>query len=926
MPIPFRAVVFGTAMFFAPVVWGQLPKAYLIDSALGPPKPTAGSGNALTELYLMWPGGLALDASGNVYVSDQSFHRVLRITPDGRFTTFAGTSGYGNPQSGVPATQSGLGEPSGLAFDRAGNLYIADKFNSRIVKVSPSGILTRVAGGGPAGNTRDGLPPLDTQLVNPDALTVDSAGNIFFAERARYRVRKVPANGGPIETVAGTGVLGSSGDGGPAKQAQLEMVVVLHADASGNLWILDDAGFKVRKLTPDGILRTVISGLDPPLQTPLRGYRPLWAQGMATDSSGTVYLTMGGQSPSILKCPGATNCSIVAGGGGSPTSPVLAGTSQDGTATQRRLSGEPTQGVLDAAGNYYFLDGQRIRKLTPAGQLVTIGGSLDPRLAGHGQASSAVLIRFPMRVAAAPDGSVYFSDYKGHRIWKVAPTGVATVLAGTGTAGFSGDGWPAIQADIWNPTMVAVDGQGNVYFLDEENNVVRRVSPSGTITTVTGMPPGSDTSGCPVNPVSGTPSASACWWFPDDITVDASGALFVVNTGIWKVVPGGVITKLEGTLNDMQSVAVDKDGRVFAATANKIYRGGIGEGPFTHIAGTGATGPSGDGGPALSAALTVGDFAFDRNGILFITSNDRVRAITADGKIQTIAGGGQTRGVAAAGGPATSYGGYPQGVAAGVNGKLHLTDSWLLQSNYNSMGAWTLEPAQIFRTSVVNAASYQGGGVAPGEMVTVFGLDIGPGTLAPYRLVGNQFQAEVAGTRVLFNGIPAPIIYASSGADAAVVPYGVASSAEAEIWVEVNGVATNKVRLPVLPTMPGVFTTAQNGRGQAALLHWPDYSTNGPSNLLRKGGVGMLYLTAGGESGRDGWIVGGAEVHPMPVTVKVGGVMAAVSYSGPAPGLIYGMMQINFTVPPDAPSGAQVPLEVTVGTRAAQSGITIAIQ
>ena len=179
---------------------------------------------------------------------------------------------------------------------------------------------------------------------------------------------------------------------------------------------------------------------------------------------------------------------------------------------------------------------------------------------------------------------------------------------------------------------------------------------------------------------------------------------------------------------------------------------------------------------------------------------------------------------------------------------------------------------------------------------------------------------------MLFDGVRAPIIYVSATAASVVVPYSVAGKAETEMWIEYQGVATNRVKLPVAVTKPGIFTIPPTGTGQAALLHWPDYAINNAANPIAREGVGMLFLTGGGDQGQDGMLAQTTGALPFPVTVRVGTTDAQVLYAGPAPSLVYGMLQINFVVPANTTPGDKVSLFVRLGETWSQSGITISVK
>jgi sugar lactone lactonase YvrE len=222
----------------------------------------SGDGGPAVAAEFNRPQWMAADTAGNLYISDVGNHRVRKLDPQGRISTVAGSGpgGLGAPggfggDSG-PATAARFNLPLGLAVDAAGNLYIADSRNQRVRKVDPNGILTTVAGGGTAPFT-EGAVATAVALSNPAGLAVDSAGNLFIGERGLNRVLKVtPA--GIVTTVAGTGQSGYSGDGGPATQAQTNTPFGIALDRAGNLFFSDAGNRRVRKVSAEGIITTVV--------------------------------------------------------------------------------------------------------------------------------------------------------------------------------------------------------------------------------------------------------------------------------------------------------------------------------------------------------------------------------------------------------------------------------------------------------------------------------------------------------------------------------------------------------------------------------------------------------------------------------------------------------------------------------------------
>jgi uncharacterized protein (TIGR03437 family) len=231
--------------------------------------------------------------------------------------------------------------------------------------------------------------------------------------------------------------------------------------------------------------------------------------------------------------------------------------------------------------------------------------------------------------------------------------------------------------------------------------------------------------------------------------------------------------------------------------------------------------------------------------------------------------------------------------------------------------------------AVLNAASFKGGAVAPGEMVTIFGTGIGPTTLAGYQIANNLVSGSVAGTRFLFDGNPAPIIYVSATQSTVLVPYEVAGQSTTQVVAEFQGVQSAPVTLNVVAALPGLFTISQNGSGQAAIVN-QDFTINSASAPAAKGSTVLLFLTGDGQTNPPG-VDGKLALDTLPrtaasVSVTMGGVSADVAYSGVAPQSIAGFSQFNVVIPAGAPSGSAVPLVVKVGQASSPAGVTIAIQ
>lgn len=246
-----------------------------------------------TSAFLFYPAGLVVDNSGNVYFADCGDGRIRAISTTGVITTVAGAGTAGRPGfsgDGGPATQALLSWPKDIVFDGAGNLYIADTGNSRIRKVDGNGMITTIAGDGIAGFSGDQGPASVAQLNLPSGIALDASGNIFVADTGNFRIRKITGDG-TISTFAGTGVQGFSGDDGLAIFAQLSMPLGIKFDSAGNLYVAD--GTAVRMITPVGVIQTVagtgipgFSGDGGPATS-----AELMAWGLGFDLAGNLYIT-----------------------------------------------------------------------------------------------------------------------------------------------------------------------------------------------------------------------------------------------------------------------------------------------------------------------------------------------------------------------------------------------------------------------------------------------------------------------------------------------------------------------------------------------------------------------------------------------------------------------------------------------------------
>jgi Bacterial Ig-like domain (group 3)/NHL repeat len=380
-----------------------------VRSAAGPTgKPAARTGK-LAHWSTLVRAALVLILSSALHAQG-----ILTVTPAPTASTIAGTGTLGDSGDGGAATSATLAAPSALAYDTAGNLYFADRLNHVVREVSKAGQVTTVAGTGVEGFAGDNAAATAALLDTPTGVAVDSAGNLYIADSHNHRIRKV--SGGTITTIAGTGVAGFAGDGGPATSAQLSLPTAVALDPSGSLYIADTNNQRIRKVA------------------------------------------------------GAT-ITTVAGDG----EELLAG---DGAAATAAAFDLPTGIAVDPAGNLYVADrgNQRLRLVSAGGTISTLAGSGPPAFAGGftgdgGSATAAALAR-PRGVSVDGAGNVYIADTGNQRIRKIGNGAIATV-AGAGQQGFAGDSGPAAAAILNAPRAAVPGSSGNLAIADTLNQRLR---------------------------------------------------------------------------------------------------------------------------------------------------------------------------------------------------------------------------------------------------------------------------------------------------------------------------------------------------------------------------------------------------------------------------------------------------------------------
>lgn len=567
----------------------------------------------------------------------------------------------------------------------------------------------------------------------------------------------------------------------------------------------------------------------------------------------------------------AQTISTVAGDG------ALAFAGDGGPATSAALN-LPKGMAIDASGALYIADSGnfRVRRVSN-GMITTVAGNGFDGFSGDGGPATSASFSDVSAVVVDPAGNLYIADPDNRRIRKVTPAGIVSTYAGIGVEGFSGDGGPATSAMIGRPEAMALDGSGNLYFADSTRQRIRKLDANGTITTVAG-------NGIEGFSGDGGQALNASFDFPIGITVDRNGNIYVAdgnNNRIRKISPGGIITTFAGN--------------GVAASAHA----------------------AGDGGLATSASLNIpSDVAVDASGNVYIadSGHNEVRVVNPSGMITTVAGTGQD-GFSGDGGAATAAMlNFPWGLVADASGNVFVADR--VNSRVRLISAGSPVSAPSFRTSpnpILNAASFSiNAAIAPGAIVAIFGSNFAIGTAIAQTL---PYPKTLSGTSVTFNGEQAPLYFVSSGQINAQVPYDISPGSVA-VQVNRGGAMSSVQTVSVASFSPGIYIIDSSTNGGAILhgLTLAEVNTASPAQpgeVVAIFGTGLGALTVPVPAGFPA-----PTTQPLAQTittpiVTIGGLPAAVDFSGLTPGLA-GLYQVNVHVPLAVQPGLQ-PVQISVG-------------
>lgn len=642
----------------------------------GPPEADPGGTDGPgTVARFNLPIGVAADRAGNLYVADTGNHAIRKIRPGGEVTSLAGLAGLAGANDGF-GSAARFRSPSGVTVDNAGNVYVADSGNHAIRKITPSGVVTTLAG-------LAGQPGAIDEVAGaarfnwPRAVAVDAASNLWVADSDNFTIRKI-APDGTVTTAAGAaGEPGS--DDGAGSAARFAWPCGVAADHAGNLYVADSDNSTIRKITPEGEVTTWAgwAGQTGTNDGPARVARFNSPEGVAVDSAGNVHVA-DTFNHTLRKITPAGDVTTLAG---SATQPGV----EDGTGSAARFN-YPSGVVLDGEGQAYVADwsNHTIRKVAPGGVVTTLAGLAESRGSRDGHGTAARFYN-PASVAVDREGFLYVADSWNHLIRKIAPDGLVTTLAGLAEQPGSSDG-SGTAARFRYPSGVAVDRAGLVYVADSGNHTIRKITPDGLVTTLAGLAGSFGT-----NDGAG---GAAEFFNPSGAAVDSAGNVYVADTSnhtIRKVTPAGWVTTLAGTpavsgTNDSadgptgfshpKGVAVHSSGHVYVADqGNQTIRKITPQGTVTTLAGAARQCGSTDG-PAPAArfnypmGLTVDAAA---NVYVADWGNHTLRRISPSGEVTTLAGQVGRRGSADGTGAAAAFD-LPSGVAVDGAGDVYVAD------------------------------------------------------------------------------------------------------------------------------------------------------------------------------------------------------------------------------------------------------------
>jgi sugar lactone lactonase YvrE len=986
-----------------------------------------GDGGSATSAELYFPNGVAVDASGNLYIADTYNNRIRKVTPGGTITTIAGNGIAGYTGDGGPATSAELKTPWSIALDASGDLYFSDSNNSRIRMITPDGTITTVAGNGILGYAGDGAPAISAEFNAPRGVAVDASGNLYIADFGNSRVRMV-APGGTITTVVGNGIYGYAGDGGPATSAEIKYPDGVSVDVFGNLYVADSQNRRIRMVTPGGTITTVAgngawgyTGDGGPATT-----AELWyPSGVAIDSSGNLYIA-DNDAEVIRKVTSSSASSAPFISGLSPSSATAGGAAFTLTINGYNFASGAVAMWGNTALSTTYVSATNLTAAVPASLIATVGTAVvTVTTSGVNSAAATFSIN--------PDPQTITFPNPGAQTYGVAPitltatssstlpvsytvtSGPATVSGSTLT--ITGAGSVTVQAtQAGNSSYAAATPVSVSCTVNKAPLTVTASSTSGYVgapiptlsgtlagavagdglsatystTAIVGSPAGSYPITAKLNDPNSRLSNYNVTNTPGTLTIMAAVTTTQSSTNFGQVAVGASTGNTQSlsftissgsTLGGISALTQGAPNLDFTLTGGTCTSGsrnttctvqvqflptavgarlgavvltdqsgntlitvplyGIGTGPLvafgpgtiTTVAGEyrgpGATygGYTGDNGPAISAQLSMpSGITFDGAGNLYIAdySNNVIRRVTPSGTITTVAGSG-TYGYNGNTGSATSVElAFPEGVAVDGAGNLYIAD-------VNNFRVRKVTPGGTLTTVAgVGAAGESGdGGPATSALVAPSRLAVdGAGNLYIADSFDNVIRLVTPGGTITTFAGNGQQGYSGDGGPATsaelFMPSGIAFDGAGNLYIadEHNNVIRKVAPGGTITTVAGNGTigySGDNGPAVSAQMNWPYdvavdsagnlYIADQENNLIRKVTPGGTITTIAGNnnagpgySGNGGNAFKSQLAYPWGVTLDgVGNLYIADSINNvirkvdvaDAPSLTFGSINVG---------------------------------
>ncbi|HEX6792787.1 MAG TPA: hypothetical protein VF304_02965 [Casimicrobiaceae bacterium] len=611
------------------------------------------------------PESVAVDRAGSIYVVDSGNHAIRKISPTGVVTTVAGKPGTWGSADGIgPAAR--FYQPEGIAIDVAENLYVTDTGNFTLRKIAPDGTVTTLAGTAGSSGRDDGVGNAG-RFDGAGGIAADPTGNIFVSDFDDNTIRKIsPAS--VVTTFAGTPGVSSRQDGrGPA--AGFNTPRGLAIDATGRVYVADSANQRIRTITPDGVVSTLAGTgeLGGEVDGPAATAQFNEPTGIAVDATGNVYVADQGnfQTPggTIRKISPAGEVTTLAG-----TAGVTGAADGVGAAASFNFVGGL---AVDAAGDLFAADlaNNEVRKITATGVVTTVAGTPPPPVF-HGCTSADGVgadarFCYPGAIAADRSGNLYVADTFNDTIRKITPAGVVSTVAGQPGVFGARDG-VATSATFNGPSGIAVDADGTIYVADISSHLIRKISPAGMVSTLAGADWEDGVPG-----FGGRPGSR-----PTALVVDGAGTVYVVDVGmdtVRKVSTTGVVTTplglAPGGFQFLCGIAIDAVGNLYLGTSTGVSILAP-NGTLAAVAGSGELNAV-DGVGAQASFSGACDLALDDAGRVLVIdrNNNTIRRIARDGTVTTIVGQGGSGSVVV--GPLPGALDGPIGLAIDAHGVLY---------------------------------------------------------------------------------------------------------------------------------------------------------------------------------------------------------------------------------------------------------------